>query len=228
MSSIYTLAQLKTKISSGDFSNLGIGDYYEKTVNSVTTKWRIAAADYFLHHGSSETTAHHLVMVPDDCIGTSYMNSTNVTTGGYIGSYMYSTTIPSVNSWVSAAFGSSYMLAHDELLSNTVDTGKASSGYTGYAGASSNWGWKSMTCNIMSEPMVYGGPICSSSFFDTGNRHNQLPLFKLAPGLICNRATWWLSSVAASTYFCFVDSYGPAGYHNASSVLGVRPYFLFA
>ena len=82
-------------IKSGSFQGLFLGDYWK--INDV--KWRIAAFDYFLRKGDTENTTHHVVIVPDTNLlaangsTTHYMNTTNVTTGGYKGSGFHSGTL---------------------------------------------------------------------------------------------------------------------------------------
>lgn len=72
-------------ISSGTFTDLYIGDYW--VIGGVN--WRIAAFDYYLNCGDTSFTKHHAVIVPDTCLYNAQMNTTNVTTGAYKGSAMY-------------------------------------------------------------------------------------------------------------------------------------------
>lgn len=71
-------------IAAGTFDDMYIGDYW--TINGVN--WRIAHFDYWLHCGDTETTIHHVVVVPDTILYSAKMNETNVTTGGYTHSLM--------------------------------------------------------------------------------------------------------------------------------------------
>jgi hypothetical protein len=71
-------------IAAGTFDDMYIGDYW--TINGVN--WRIAHFDYWLHCGDTETTTHHVVVVPDTILYSAKMNETNVTTGGYTYSLM--------------------------------------------------------------------------------------------------------------------------------------------
>ena len=89
----------------------------------------------------------------------------------------------------------------------------------------------------MSEPMVYGTTVFSSSFYDVGVAKTQLALFKLAPERIVaqngsvdtsSRYSWWLSAVAGGTYFANVSSNGNVSYINASDSVGVRPLWLIS
>lgn len=71
-------------IAAGTFDDMYIGDYW--TINGVN--WRIAHFDYWLNCGDTETTTHHVVVVPDTILYSAKMNETNVTTGGYTHSLM--------------------------------------------------------------------------------------------------------------------------------------------
>jgi hypothetical protein len=77
-------------IAAGTFDDMYIGDYWiihdDLTNKDIT--WRIAHFDYWLHCGDTETTTHHVVVVPDTILYSAPMNKTNVTTGGYIHSLM--------------------------------------------------------------------------------------------------------------------------------------------
>ena len=92
ITNIYSIEELSSKVSSGDFSGLHIGDYITKTVKVGSNQEReldfvIAGFDYFRGMGDTELVAHHLVMVPDTAFyETMKMNDTNTTTGGYYGS----------------------------------------------------------------------------------------------------------------------------------------------
>ena len=74
-----------TAIQNGTFDDLYIGDYW--VIGGVT--WRIAAFDYYLNCGDTSFAKHHAVIVPDTSLYSHNMNDTNDTTGGYVGSKMY-------------------------------------------------------------------------------------------------------------------------------------------
>ena len=46
------------------------------------------------------------------------MNATDITTGGFVGSVMWTTTLPLYATGIKAAFGADHVLNHRELLSN--------------------------------------------------------------------------------------------------------------
>lgn len=203
-------------ISSGTFTDLYIGDYW--VIGGVN--WRIAAFDYYLNCGDTSFTKHHAVIVPDTCLYSAQMNTTNVTTGAYKGSAMYTANLTQAKSTINSAFGSSHVLSHRIYLSNATSNGRASAGE-----------WTDSTVDLMCEHMVYGSGIFSpvSDGSNVPNNYRvekgQLPLFALEPSRICNRDTWWLRDVITAAAFASVNAGGCADYVNASNSLGVRPAF---
>lgn len=203
-------------ISSGTFTDLYIGDYW--VIGGVN--WRIAAFDYYLNCGDTSFTKHHAVIVPDTCLYNAQMNTTNVTTGAYKGSAMYTANLTQAKSTINSAFGSSHVLSHRIYLSNATSNGRASAGE-----------WTDSTVDLMCEHMVYGSGIFSpvSGGSNVPNNYRvekgQLPLFALEPSRICNRAAWWLRDVITAAYFASVYSRGDADCGYASNSYGVRPAF---
>lgn len=203
-------------ISSGTFTDLYIGDYW--VIGGVN--WRIAAFDYYLNCGDTSFTKHHAVIVPDTCLYSAQMNTTNVTTGAYKGSAMYTANLTQAKSTINSAFGSSHVLSHRIYLSNATSNGRASAGE-----------WTDSTVDLMCEHMVYGSGIFSpvSDGSNVPNNYRvekgQLPLFALEPSRICNRNTWWLRDVITAAFFAFVSNNGFADCFLASNSFGVRPAF---
>lgn len=203
-------------IFSGTFTDLYIGDYW--VIGGVN--WRIAAFDYYLNCGDTSFTKHHAVIVPDTCLYNAQMNTTNVTTGAYKDSAMYTANLTQAKSTINSAFGSSHVLSHRIYLSNATSNGRASAGK-----------WTDSTVDLMCEHMVYGSGIFSpvSDGSNVPNNYRvekgQLPLFALEPSRICNRAAWWLRDVITAASFAVVSDRGIARYDGASSSRGVRPAF---
>lgn len=212
-------AAQQAEITNGTFEDLFIGDYWQ--INSHT--WRIAAFDYFWNNGDGDgsipyCTTHHIVLVPDQSLGNAQYQTTNVTTGGYVNSLIFKNDFAVLTSTYNAVFntdfGQNHHLARRELLTN--------------ADAGNGWAWTSVVGgNLMNENMVYGGQVWGVKGYDVGNRKTILPLFALAPDLICTRFNWWLSSIASSAYFCNVANDGVASRANASYSRAVRPYFVY-
>lgn len=203
-------------IANGTFADLYIGDYW--VIGGVN--WRIAAFDYYYKTGDTSCTTHHVVIVPDTNLYTHVMNDTNITTGGYIGSKMYTEGLAQAKTQINSAFGSSHILSHRQLLVNAVTNGKPSGG-----------SWYDSTVELMTEQNVYGGKI-----FGTGNDgstilylytidKSQFPLFAHDPSMISNRQWFWLRDVVSAAYFAYVGYDGFAASADASATAGVRPAF---
>ena len=203
-------------IRDGSFKDLYIGDYW--TING--TVYRIADFDYFLRSGDTECTTHHAIIVPDVNMDTQKMNDSNVTTGAYVGSKMYTTNMATAKAKIKADFGSAHILAHREYLANAVANGKQSAG-----------AWYDSEIELMTESMVYGAPhfapACDGSTVPANYTVacKQLNLFRHRPDLISNRQDYWLRDVVSAASFAHVASYGFCRYLNASSAYGVRPAF---
>lgn len=203
-------------IANGTFADLYIGDYW--VIGGVN--WRIAAFDYYYKTGDTSCATHHVVIVPDTNLYTHVMNDTNITTGGYIGSKMYTEGLAQAKTQINSAFGSSHILSHRQLLVNAVTNGKPSGG-----------SWYDSTVELMTEQNVYGGKI-----FGAGNDgstvpylytidKSQFPLFAHDPSMISNRQWFWLRDVVSAADFADVATFGRAYYSGASYDAGVRPAF---
>lgn len=202
-------------ISSGTFEDLYIGDYW--AIGGV--EWVIVAFDYYFNTGDTACTTHHAVIVPRAPLYNAQMNSTDVTTGAYVGSAMYKTNINQAKTTIQNAFGSGHLLSIRQHFQNAVTNGYESGGT-----------WYDATVWLMTEANVYGGNVFKSctngtnwvNWYSIDNR--QYPYFRFAP-LIESRWTYWLRDVAHSTGFAFVNSRGPSGADAASYSRGVRPAF---
>lgn len=206
----------KAAIKDGSFKGMFLGDYW-----SIGGRiWRIVDMDYWYNCGDTAFTSHHLVIMPDEALYNAQMNTTNVTTGGYVGSAMYKSNLANAKTIVNAAFQGS-VLTHREYLCNAVANGRPSGG-----------AWFDSSIELPNEPMMYGHPHFSPtsdgstvpSIYTISK--TQLALFMVCPRFIVNRSyNQWLRDVVSSACFALVGSGGNASYYNASNSLGVRPVF---
>ena len=237
---------VSANIANGTFKDIFPGDYITKQVTilrvladdgttellaggTYTVNWVVADCDYWINKGGdAPTTTHHVAIVPQVPIFDARMNATNTTEGGYKGSGMYKNIIPACATGIVSAFGSEHILTFRDAISNSVDTSHVSSGLPQWTGTPVWWGeWVSVQCNLMSEKMVYGAPICAAGAMDNTMATRQMSAFRLSERLInYNRQWWWLRDVVSSAYFAYVASDGVAGADGASNVLGVRPFAL--
>lgn len=215
LGSAVTEAQ-KAAIADGSFKGMFVGDYW--IINEVT--WRIADLDYFFRCGDTEFTKHHLVIVPDKNLYSNKMNDANITTGGYMGSKMYTEYLEPAKNTINAAFPG-LVLSHKDYFVNAVTNGRPSAG-----------AWVESTVELMNEIMVYGNSVFTPandgttipSLYTTGKQ--QFALFMLNPKMVNTREAYWLRDVVSGSRFARVVFSGIAAYGDvASDFLGVRPYF---
>ena len=205
----------KANIKNGTFKGFFLGDYW--TIGSYT--WRIVDFDYWYNCGDTAFTTPHLVIMPDKPLYNAQMNETNITTGGYTGSLMYTENLDQAKTLAASAFGD-LILTHREYLTNAVTDGHASAG-----------AWFDSTLDLPNEIMMYGCHVYAAMNNGTVIPTNytigktQLALFTVVPKLISNRATFWLRDVVSSADFARVDYRGNPTYYNASYSFGVRPVF---
>ena len=203
-------------IAAGTFEDMYIGDYW--VIGGVT--YRIAAFDYYYKTGDTSCDTHHVTLVPDGNMYTHVMNDTNVTTGAYVGSKMYTTGLSAAKTTINNAFGSAHILNHCQYLKNAVTNGYESAG-----------SWYDSTVELMTEQNVYGGKVFANctqgaNWADQYTvDKSQYPLFAHRPDMISNRAWFWLRDVASAAAFCGVLDDGLADGNNASYAAGVRPAF---
>lgn len=206
----------KAAIKDGSFKGMFLGDYW-----SIGGRiWRIVDMDYWYNCGDTAFTSHHLVIMPDEALYNAQMNTTNITTGGYVGSEMYKKNLANAKTIVNAAFQGS-VLTHREHLCNAVTNGKQSGG-----------AWFDSSIELPSEIMMYGH-IHFGNASDGNTIPNiytpsktQLALFMVCPRFIVNRSyNQWLRDVVSSAGFADVGSGGFTGCGNASTSSGVRPVF---
>ena len=206
----------KAAIKDGSFKGMFLGDYW-----SIGGRiWRIVDMDYWYNCGDTAFTSHHLVIMPDEALYNAQMNTTNVTTGGYVGSEMYKSNLANAKTIVNAAFQGS-VLTHREYLCNAVANGRQSGG-----------AWFDSSIELPNESMMYGHPHFSPT--SDGSTvpaiytisKTQLALFMVCPRFIVNRAyNQWLRDVVSSALFALVGYYGYTDYRYASHSYGVRPVF---
>lgn len=206
----------KAAIKDGSFKGMFLGDYW-----SIGGRiWRIVDMDYWYNCGDTAFTSHHLVIMPDEALYNAQMNTTNITTGGYVGSEMYKKNLANAKTIVNAAFQGS-VLTHREHLCNAVANGKQSGG-----------AWFDSSIELPSEIMMYGH-IHFGNASDGNTIPNiytpsktQLALFMVCPRFITDRShAQWLRDVVFSAGFALMDASGDTNAGYASSSYGVRPVF---
>ena len=210
-------AEQSANIRNGTFKDLYIGDYW--VIGNIT--WRIVAIDYYYSCGDTACTTHHVVVVPDTSLYTAQMNTSNVVTGGYIGSAMYTSNLNTAKTTISNAFGSGHILTIRQLFTNSTNRDIANA-----------FTWVDAAVWLMNEVNVYGTYACTNVNYTNGWNadkysidNSQYPAFTMNPRLIHIRQDYWLRNVASSAGFALVYGGGYSGPGSASYSFGVRPAF---
>lgn len=200
-------------IADGSFTDLYIGDYW--VIDGVN--WRIAAFDYYYKTGDTPCITHHVVIVPDTILYNAAMNSTDTTTGGYVGSAMYTANLEQAKTIIKTAFGSAHVITKRELLTTAVNGNTPSS-----------WAWFDSEVELMNEVQVYGSVAWGAhdgNGYNVASDDGQFPLFVFDRTKLHNRENYWLRDVSSATIFSLVDGSGNASRFVASGSFGVRPVF---
>jgi hypothetical protein len=214
LGSAVTAEQYAT-ISGGTFEDLYIGDYW--TIGGVN--YCIADFDYYWNCGNNAIPPHHAVIVPEKNLYNAVMNTTDTTTGGYVGSRMYTANLAQAKTTIKGAF-SGHVVNHRIYLVNAVTNGYSSGG-----------AWFDSEVDLMNEQMVYGSgifsPVSTGSTVPANYRveKNQLPLFAMNPAMLNTREIYWLRDVITASNFARVNGNGVADSNSASGSYGVRPAF---
>ena len=216
---------LSEQIAAGTFDDIFIGDYI--IGKNSNRKYLVADINYRLHMGDTECTKPHILMIPERTMGNEQMNATNVTTGAYIGSAMYTTNLAKYKTIIKNDFEETHILKHRNHLQNAVTNGYESAGT-----------WYDSDIELMNETMVYGSNIFKNCLNGSNIPNNyaidksQLSLFRLRHDLTVAlndsgaRQWYWLRDVVSSAGFAGVSPNGYATCNDASLSYGVRPAFL--
>ena len=216
---------LSKEIAAGTFDDIFIGDYITGKVSK--RKYLVADINYRLHMGDTECTKPHILMIPERTMGNEQMNSSNVTTGAYIGSAMYKNNLEKYKTIIKNDFESTHILKHRNYLQNAITNSYESGG-----------AWFDSDIELMNETMIYGSNIFKNCLNGSNIPNNyttdnsQLSLFRLRHDSIVAlndsgaRQWYWLRDVVSSAYFACVGGYGNSGSDSASDAGGVRPAFL--
>ena len=210
-------------ISSGTFDDLFIGDYW--TYNNVN--YRIAGFDYYLNTGDTICTDHHVVIVPDTCLDSQYIDTDTPYTNqvnGYANTTMRTDGLSNSKNTINSMFGSNHILSHRIKLVDSVSSGKPN-----------RTSWFTSTVDLMSEIMLFGTKILSSMgettrVYNECVEKSQLPLFRLDHSKIVSDKGYWLREGQSGGNWIYLSNKGEVtSYHYTTGIdsdnRGVRPVF---
>ena len=213
-----TAAQLEEfltshNVSSGYPTDIMVGDIFTLQVSDSLkyTVW-IAGINTELNKGDVGLSTRHITCIAN--LGTSKMNSTDTTTGGYAGATVMQSFLDTKATELRNICGS-HLLQRRVLLTNSVANGKS----IGFA-------WYDKYLTLMSETQVYGG-VQFGNGFDTSDGYEKLPIFNtLTPVQLFGRTTIWLRGIYSSAHFCHTVSSGYPCYYTASGSFAAVALFV--
>lgn len=224
ITSMYTDGSLFENIKNGSFDGINPGNYFNATVNNLSgtaTNFTFVVLELDRYYNKSGNTGnsktqHHIIVTTkgSTSFGKAKMSApnTNVNNGGYIGSYMFKTTIPQVDSALQSAFG-----AHLKTVSlNLSNTGFNQKPYT-YVNTL-------VKSYLFTEYEVLGNFYYDSEQYTA---YTQYAALKLNNSLL-DGDNYWVRSIGPNfNSFCVIDSEHKSGYTNANnSITSVHPGFL--
>lgn len=223
ITSMYTDGSLFENIKSGKFDGINPGNYFNATVNNLSgtaKNFTFVILELDRYYGKTENTGnsktqHHIVVTTkgSTVLGYAKMNLSTTNNGGYIGSAMFKTTIPQVDSALQSTFG-----AHLKTVSlNLSNTGYNQKPYT-YVNTL-------VKSYLFTEYEVFGGDVYANDD-EKYTAYPQYAAFKLDASLRSIGSWYWERSVPHNaTDFCLVNGYMNTT-SKALSTQYVRPAFL--
>lgn len=222
-----------TALSSGNFTDLYLGDYWTKSVSipagtytdgggaevtvpaqTVTLKAVIADFDtFYAGYASSYAgiNTHHAAVIITG-FNNVVWNSTNTTAGGYVASLIHKWLVGSVLPQMETWFGSAKVLSHQKLLTNAI-TGDAASG----------WAWSSQKISLLSENQMYGSKVWGNSKaanggYEPGEAFKHLNVFNhIDANLLFGNRNIWLRDIASAVWAAGLHNRAIAYYDDASN-----------
>lgn len=223
-----------TALSSGNFTDLYLGDYWTKTVTipagtytggdgesvevpaqtNITLKAVIADFDtFYAGYASSYAgiNTHHAAVIVTGFSNVVW-NKTNSTAGGYVASLIHKWLVGSALPQIEAWFGSAKVLSHQKLLTNAI-TGDAASG----------WAWSSQKISLLSENQMYGYKVwgnskASNGGYEPGEAFKHLNVFNhINASLLFGNKNIWLRDIASAVWAANLSIRGDANYDVASA-----------
>lgn len=214
----------KAKLAAGDLTDFWNGDYWVDETQNIT--WRIVDNSGIARRkGDTNFDEPSLVIMAVDPLfkadgsSTHYMNDSDTTTGGYVGTKYRSTYRSQCKTMFSNFFGSDHIATRRELMCNAVANG-----------VPSGWAWTDADIELPTEQNMVGQSCWSvtqgDNAYNIGTQWGQFRLFQLAPYLAINISyrIWERDVVSAST-FAILDYSGSANTTGASkSNVSLSPY----
>ena len=259
LTNVYTWDQISDMLNSNDFRDLYIGDYFDIHLSGPVIddenlikptslddvfRFRIAHIDSSFPENviSAYQTTHWLTLVADNSIigGKFYTTHPDPQYSGFGNSIMRTQILPALSNLIVQAIPNNHVMTYEKRYPNCYMEPLAIMNRPHIElGISyeNNAIYTQFRANIMSEMMILGCPLYSSSLDETFRNTEQLSIFKLDQRYIYRRFpkdnvadNYWLSNMASADTFCYVDNTFlnmPCFLSDAEdNMRGVRPFII--
>lgn len=205
LGSTYTEAQADA-IDSGDFTGLFLGDYWEMPwgESQSLVRFRIVGFDTYYKIANTTFLKHHVVVVPDSVLDTTVMNDTSSVDGGYAGTTLRTTVLPTMLTQLESLFGSTSIL-ESTIISNGINSVIE----------------VPTRIDIMNMSQLTGDRYSTQRM--VGEMTTQLPAFAFDNSLV-HTGNFWLQDIHSGGYLVSYIN-GTLGGVAPVTTQGVRPYF---
>ena len=208
------------------YDGLSLGNYITINDGLYNTDWMIAGFDYYKGKGGSTDNGYGMLIIPRTYLvgnnqSTWPMHSSNTTEGGFVGSTMYNSTLPSVASQIRSLIGD-HCVTISIGLTNSVNTGLSKP--NGLTGAAIDIGWYSKWVTLPSEYQIFGNSVFGNAL-EGGCDNIKIPVFNFIKHTEYARVDFWLRNVATSTAYSYASQSGDCWYADASRYMYLRPIF---
>ena len=196
-----------------NYAGLQLGNYVTIQDYKYNAVWVIAGFDMEHNQTAADGTVYDngygICMIPKDQYNIGPWNDSDTTSGGYMSSYMHTTTLPTMVNNLKTVLGT-HVVNRNVLLSSDTSSG-TSSAYT----------WTTADATLMSVGQITGTFASHDNKYDDGEANYKLPLFNYEG---YGTGSFWVRNVYNSYYARFVYSSGiGATYAGTTNGYRVRP-----
>lgn len=214
--------------------------YYTMQIVTEDVKIVFAGFNYYFNTSRAANipsewhmlTPHIAVILMSPFETLSRFNTTDTTVGGYYNSELHQTTLPCYAKALKQSLNN-HVIRYLSYLTSTVDATKPN--MANFLGIASAQGRYETELTLLSEYLITGHGVWSSSPYEVGYNQRILPLFNFKSYIdLCatdvvgsNMPNQWLSTVVSTENFGLVSVSGVLGYAKASTSRYFNTLFLF-
>ena len=197
-----------------NYTGLSLGNYVTIQDGTYNTQWVIAGFDMEHNRKAADGTTYDngygICMIPKTRVTSGQWNTTDTTSGGYIASYIHTTTLPNIVTYLKNVLGT-HVVNRNVLLSSEVQGNNGTNAYT----------WTTADATLMSVGQCTGTFASHRNKYDDGEANYKLPLFNYED--YNTHHNFWFRNAYNNTYAYLTSASGEAIRYKASSLDDIRP-----